>query len=206
VQTTRAQFDPDSVARFDARTSPAIHTALDTLTVLDPAVGSGSFLIGMMNEIIRLRKACHTALNEAPLHPKRLPSGKKPSSAIPSMAWILSPKRIEIAQLRLWLALVVEQTLEQAHPLPNLDYKLMAGNSLIETIDGEPILTETARAMTGKAMPSLRTAYTHRSRKRRTSGSSWTNCASEFFTGHARRTQPTCARTLRPKSGVIVDH
>jgi hypothetical protein len=150
VQTTRAQFDPDSVARFDARTSPAIHTALDTLTVLDPAVGSGSFLIGMMNEIIRLRKACHTALNEAPLHPKRLPSGKKPSSAIPSMAWILSPKRIEIAQLRLWLALVVEQTLEQAHPLPNLDYKLMAGNSLIETIDGEPILTETARAMTGK--------------------------------------------------------
>ena len=52
----------------------------------------------------------------------------------------IKPEAIEIAQLRLWLALVVDQTIEQARPLPNLDYKLMAGNSLIETIDGEPVL------------------------------------------------------------------
>ena len=56
----------------------------------------------------------------------------------------IKPEAIEIAQLRLWLALVVDQTLEQARPLPNLDYKLMAGNSLIETIDGEPVLGELA--------------------------------------------------------------
>ncbi|MBZ0275775.1 MAG: DUF559 domain-containing protein, partial [Anaerolineae bacterium] len=61
----------------------------------------------------------------------------------------IKPEAIEIAQLRLWLALVVDQTLEQARPLPNLDYKLMAGNSLIETIDGEPVLGESAQAMLG---------------------------------------------------------
>jgi hypothetical protein len=47
----------------------------------------------------------------------------------------------------LWLALVVDQTIEQARPLPNLDYKLMAGNSLIETIDGEPVLGEFAETI-----------------------------------------------------------
>ncbi|MBE2195383.1 MAG: Eco57I restriction-modification methylase domain-containing protein, partial [Anaerolinea sp.] len=59
----------------------------------------------------------------------------------------LKPEAIEIAQLRLWLALVVDQTLDQARPLPNLDYKLMAGDSLIETINGEPILNESAAAL-----------------------------------------------------------
>jgi very-short-patch-repair endonuclease len=59
----------------------------------------------------------------------------------------IKPEAIEIAQLRLWLALVVDQTLEQARPLPNLDYKLMAGDSLIETLDGEPVLTESAAAL-----------------------------------------------------------
>jgi len=59
----------------------------------------------------------------------------------------IKPEAIEIAQLRLWLALVVDQTLDQARPLPNLDYRLMAGNSLIETVDGQPVLGELAARM-----------------------------------------------------------
>ena len=39
---------------------------------------------------------------------------------------------IEIAKLRLWLSLVVdEEDINQIKPLPNLDYKIVAGNSLI---------------------------------------------------------------------------
>ncbi|MFC1498054.1 hypothetical protein ACFLS1_06255 [Verrucomicrobiota bacterium] len=39
---------------------------------------------------------------------------------------------VEIAKLRLWLSLVVdEEDIKQIKPLPNLDYKIVAGNSLI---------------------------------------------------------------------------
>ena len=122
-----------------------VDAALDTLTVLDPAVGSGSFLIGMLNEILRLRRAAYAALHDDPEPDAQTLSDWKEAIIRDTLYGVdIKPEAIEIAQLRLWLALVVDQTLEQARPLPNLDYKLMAGNSLIETIDGEPVLGELA--------------------------------------------------------------
>src|SRR5436190_15793331 len=46
---------------------------------------------------------------------------------------------IEVARLRLWLTLVIDADPFDMEPLPNLDFKLMAGNSLIETINGTVI-------------------------------------------------------------------
>jgi adenine-specific DNA-methyltransferase len=46
---------------------------------------------------------------------------------------------IEIARLRFWLSLVVDADPFEMEPLPNLDFKLMAGDSLIETINGTAI-------------------------------------------------------------------
>lgn len=147
-ETTRAQFDPDSEVRYTIEEAKRVNTALDTLTVLDPAVGSGSFLIGMLHEIIRLRKTCYRVLNGGAEPPSATLADWKEAIIRDTLYGVdIKPEAIEIAQLRLWLALVVDQTLEQARPLPNLDYKLMAGNSLIETIDGEPVLGESAKAM-----------------------------------------------------------
>jgi len=177
----RAQFDPDSEQRFSPDEAARVNTALDTLTVLDPAVGSGSFLIGMMTEIIRLRRACWQTLQPPPQPlPHQEGGASRPTAGVDSPSLLvgegvggwgeavppslladwkeaiirdtlygvdIKPEAIEIAQLRLWLSLVVDQTLEQARPLPNLDYKLMAGNSLIETIDGEPVLGQHAETM-----------------------------------------------------------
>lgn len=149
-ETTRAQFDPDSEVRYTPEEAKRVNTALDTLTVLDPAVGSGSFLIGMLTEIIRLRKTCYWVLNGEGEPPSATLADWKEAIIRDTLYGVdIKPEAIEIAQLRLWLALVVDQTLEQARPLPNLDYKLMAGNSLIETIDGEPVLGESAKAMMG---------------------------------------------------------
>jgi hypothetical protein len=149
-ETTRAQFDPDSEVRYTPEEAERVNAALNTLTVLDPAVGSGSFLIGMLNEIIRLRKACYAVLHEGQDAPSSVIADWKEAIIRDTLYGVdIKPEAIEIAQLRLWLALVVDQTLEQARPLPNLDYKLMAGNSLIETIDGEPVLGESAKAMMG---------------------------------------------------------
>lgn len=56
-------------------------------------------------------------------------SSDKPSS-IAYTAWTLTPA-VEIAKLRLWLSLVVdEEDVKQIKPLPNLDYKIVVGNSL----------------------------------------------------------------------------
>lgn len=144
--TTRAQFDPDTDVALTPEEAQRISAALDTLTVLDPAVGSGSFLVGMLQEIILLRRACAKALG-MDVTPDMLADWKEAIIRDTLYGVDIKPEAIEIAQLRLWLALVVDQTIEQARPLPNLDYKLMAGNSLIETIDGEPVLTDSATAM-----------------------------------------------------------
>lgn len=146
--TTRAQFDPDTDVTLTAEEAQRMSAALDTLTVLDPAVGSGSFLIGMLGEIILLRRACASALG-VEVTPAMVADWKEAIIRDTLYGVDIKPEAIEIAQLRLWLALVVDQTIEQARPLPNLDYKLMAGNSLIETIDGEPVLTDSAQALLG---------------------------------------------------------
>jgi len=44
----------------------------------------------------------------------------------------IDPGAVEIAKLRLWLSLVVdEEDIKQIKPLPNLDYKIVCGNSLL---------------------------------------------------------------------------
>ncbi len=139
-ERTRALFDPDSAERLTSDEAVLVGKALDTLTVLDPAVGSGSFLIGMMSEILRLRRVCATAQDQ-PITPALIAEWKEQIIRDTLYGVDIKPEAIEVAQLRLWLALVVDQPLDQARPLPNLEYKLMAGDSLIETLDGQPILT-----------------------------------------------------------------
>ena len=55
----------------------------------------------------------------------------------------LDPGAVEIAKLRLWLSMVVdEEEISDIQPLPNLDYKIMQGNSLLEEFDGVRLLDE----------------------------------------------------------------
>lgn len=48
----------------------------------------------------------------------------------------IDPGAVDIAKLRLWLSLVVDYELKDIEPLPNLDYKIMCGNSLLEEFEG----------------------------------------------------------------------
>ena len=41
---------------------------------------------------------------------------------------------VDIARLRFWLSLIVDENFP--YPLPNLDYKIMQGNSLVESFEG----------------------------------------------------------------------
>jgi hypothetical protein len=57
----------------------------------------------------------------------------------------IEPEAIELAQLRLWLSLVLDLNPdEDPDPLPNLDFELLVGNSLIDSVDGVRLAPEHA--------------------------------------------------------------
>ena len=113
-----------------------LYKALDEVRILDPAVGSGAFLVGLMHEIIRLKTALADKLGRA------VTNAQLKREIIKSNLYgvDIEPEAIEIAMLRLWLSLVVDEKLNAVEPLPNLDYKLRVGNSLVESWRGKKLL------------------------------------------------------------------
>jgi hypothetical protein len=107
----------------------AIDQWLEEITVCDPAVGSGAFPVGMMNEIVRARNVLSVFLNDQ----KRSDYEFKRRCIEHSLYGVdIDPGAVEIAKLRLWLSLVVdEENIKNIKPLPNLDYKIVCGNSLL---------------------------------------------------------------------------
>ena len=103
---------------------------LATITVCDPAVGSGAFPVGMMTEIVRARCALTPYFND--VH-ERTPYHFKRHAIQNSLYGVdIDAGAVEIAKLRLWLSLVVdEEETKQIKPLPNLGYKIVTGNSLL---------------------------------------------------------------------------
>jgi hypothetical protein len=62
----------------------------------------------------------------------------------------IKPGAIEIAKLRMWLSLVVDiPNIDDVEPLPNLDYKMMCGDSLISTIHGEQLIPDPTKEQQG---------------------------------------------------------
>ena len=111
-----------------------IDDALNHIKVCDPAIGSGAFPVGMMNEIVRARAALNDVLNI----PDRPTYALKRNAIENSIYGVdIDPGAVEIAKLRFWLSLVVdEEDIKNIRPLPNLDYKIMQGNSLITSYEG----------------------------------------------------------------------
>ena len=111
----------------------ALDDALANIKVCDPAIGSGAFPVGMLTEIIKARKVLELYLD------KKLGVYELKRHCIQNSLYgvDIDPGAIEIAKLRLWLSLVVdEDDYTTIQPLPNLDYKIMQGNSLIEEFHG----------------------------------------------------------------------
>ena len=103
-----------------------LESALREVKICDPAIGSGAFPMGLLNELWRCREALGTQMSRLEL--------KK--EIIENNIYGVDIERgaIDIARLRFWLSIVVDS--EKAEPLPNFDYKFMQGNSLIESYGG----------------------------------------------------------------------
>ncbi|MDD4082716.1 MAG: TaqI-like C-terminal specificity domain-containing protein [Sphaerochaetaceae bacterium] len=114
-----------------------IDNLLLNIKICDPAVGSGAFPVGMMNEIVKARNILSYFFNERE-QKERTDYNLKRQTIENSLYGVdIEPSAVEITKLRFWLSLIVdEDSMENISPLPNLDNKIMCGNSLIEGYKG----------------------------------------------------------------------
>jgi len=116
---------PESI-RKNAR---LIDDKLKSIKICDPAIGSGAFPVGMMHEIVKTRNVLSAFINES----GRTTYNFKRECIENSLYGVdIDAGACEVAKLRLWLSLIVdEEDIKKIKPLPNLDYKIVQGNSLL---------------------------------------------------------------------------
>ena len=85
----------------------ALDDKLAEITVCDPAVGSGAFPVGMMTEIVRARCALTPYFND--VHERTSYHFKRHAIQNCLYGVDIDPGAVEIAKLRLWLSLVVDE-------------------------------------------------------------------------------------------------
>lgn len=137
--------------------------ALINIKVADPAVGSGAFPLGMLSEIVKARnnitsyfaQQLQSKIDKDRIQEQRDPYILKWQTIKNSIYAVdIEASAVDIAKLRLWLSIIVDETLEtsygdnsigkqrEPHPLPNLDYNIMCGNSLIDEFEGIKLFDE----------------------------------------------------------------
>ena len=120
---------PDSIKE----NSNTLETLLQKVKVIDPAVGSGAFPVGMMNEIVKARYILRL-LNMVDDNEIDLYKLKKETIENSLYGVDLELSATDITKLRFWLSLIVdEEDNNVINPLPNLDNQIMCGNSLVDS-------------------------------------------------------------------------
>ena len=120
----------ECVSSFNEEEQYKVLDGILSVKICDPAIGSGAFPIGLLNELVRCKEAIY---------------GDKKGRADIKREIIrdniygvdIEKGAVDIARLRFWLSLVVDE--DTPSPLPNLNYKIMQGNSLLEWYDGEDL-------------------------------------------------------------------
>ncbi|MCH7903490.1 MAG: putative DNA binding domain-containing protein [Armatimonadetes bacterium] len=131
-------FENDATLRLVAEREPAgfdpkdfrpLLQALARVRVVDPACGSGAYLVGMLHEIITLIEALEHRFE--PLEPHD--EYQRKLNIIKNSIYGVDLKdfAVNIARLRMWLSLAVEFRGKNPPPLPNLDFKIETGDALL---------------------------------------------------------------------------
>ena len=134
---------------------------LANVTVLDPAVGSGAFPLGMLTEIVKARETLTSymsiELNRFQKHTLRSDRNtyrmKRETIKNSIFTCDLEASASDITKLRLWLSLVIDNQIRaeeneefgyttKPRELPNLDCNIICGNSLVDAFHGIKLITE----------------------------------------------------------------
>ena len=112
---------------FAEKNAYKIIDALESVKICDPAIGSGAFPMGLLQEIFN-----------AQIYLQELKGFKKAKTDADIKKHIIEESiygvdidagAVDIARLRFWLSLVVDE--QEPQPLPNLDFKIICANTLI---------------------------------------------------------------------------
>ena len=120
---------------------------LKDVKICDPAIGSGAFPMGLLKELF----LCRTAIEGI----DQSKSAEIKRHIIQQNIYGVDIERgaVDIARLRFWLSLIVDEETPQA--LPNLDFKIMQGNSLLEQYKGVDLSTMTEKKADETGMLSI---------------------------------------------------
>ncbi len=153
--TDTTKLDADAIAAFvdkhdvsgiRVQDAKKIVAALDTVRAVDPACGSGAYLLGLLHEIVDLYRALYSdklKSDARELHRIKLDIIQNSLYGVD-----IDPFATNIAMLRLWLSLTVDS--DSPEPLPNLDFKIETGDSVSgpnPDTPGNLMLAEPARQL-----------------------------------------------------------
>ena len=121
----------------------ALIDALEKVRVCDPAVGSGAYLLGVIQEIVALRRGIlfsQRSYVEPHEFYQTVSDWKRRTIENNLYGVDINPEAVEICRLRLWLSMVLDMD-EPPEPnsdwaLPNLDFRILAGDSLVDGVAG----------------------------------------------------------------------
>ena len=140
LQTDMREEDKECIRQFvtthDASQLGELKEYIDQ-KICDPAIGSGAFPMGLLRELFFCRSAIEPNIVENAANIKR--------HIIQNNIYGVDIERgaVDIARLRFWLSLIVDEKSPEA--LPNLDFKIMQGNSLLEQYKGVDLSTMTEK-------------------------------------------------------------
>lgn len=125
--------DEKAKDNFIRNNASKIEKLLDDVKICDPAIGSGAFPMGLLQEIFHAKLALDWTLLDK--------KGEVKRAIIQNSIYGVDKDKgaVDIARLRFWLSLIVDEEVkkgEKPQPLPNFDYKIMQGDSLLESFKG----------------------------------------------------------------------
>ena len=139
LQTDQREEDKECIRQFVTTHDAAllgdlkedVDQKLCDVKICDPAIGSGAFPMGLLRELFFCRSAIEPNIVENAANIKR--------HIIQNNIYGVDIERgaVDIARLRFWLSLIVDEKSPEA--LPNLDFKIMQGNSLLEQYQGNDL-------------------------------------------------------------------
>ncbi|MCM1140306.1 MAG: Eco57I restriction-modification methylase domain-containing protein [Muribaculum sp.] len=129
----REFIETQNVELLNERQRDYIEDRLIKVKICDPAIGSGAFPMGLVNLLSKLFIALRTY--------KTIDQAKMKRYIMQNSIHGVDIEKgaVDIARLRFWLAMVVDEV--EPQPLPNLNFKIMQGNSLLEYFNGLDLST-----------------------------------------------------------------
>ena len=134
--------DVEKLGGASSNLAMSIDQKLKDVKICDPAIGSGAFPMGLLRELYSCRKAIEEWDDDNAADIKR--------HIIQNNIYGVDIEKgaVDIARLRFWLALIIDE--KEPMPLPNLDFKIMQGNSLLESFMGVDLNMTSKKVKTGK--------------------------------------------------------